>query len=268
MPLSAEGIEAWIQVGYDAGDDGEEAEMYSAEATQTPSGPGWSAWIASQLGREFTIHWRNTDVFCQTVGRVWVDGIECSGEILRGPNHATKCAGRRTSGSTVAPFVFSNVNLTDDDTFLDSTSSREVGTIKLEIWTINMTGTKQFSLKAPIAQSKVHERTKKGVAHQVKFGAPVEVSTRAAAVIEYLDSAPLVTFVFRYRSMDILRANDIVSEAEVKRAASRARGILVKQEEKPAKRLKREPTAAFKPGEIIDLTRDSPAPEPEVIDLT
>ncbi|KAJ7049688.1 hypothetical protein C8F01DRAFT_1181538 [Mycena amicta] len=214
MPLSANGFDAWIVVG------DEETDVFKPELIDEPS--GWTSWIASELGKEFSVHWRNTDVFCQTVGRVWVDGIECSGEILRGPNMDAKLTGRRTSGSTTAPFVFSKINFTDDDNFLDASSSRDVGLIKLEIWTINMTGTKPFATPAPVAESKVHERSKKGVAHQIKFGTPVDGHLRAAAIIEYLEPFPLVTFQFIYRSMDILRANGI---APAKTAKRKGRGV-------------------------------------------
>nr|GAT54992.1 predicted protein [Mycena chlorophos] len=280
MPLSANGIDAWVAVGGPGYDS--EARTYQPESLQgrDSSTSGWTAWIASELGQEFSIHWRNTDVFCQTVGRVWVDGIECSGEILRGPNYDTRVAGRRTSGSAVQPFVFSKIDLTDDDTFLHASSSRDIGTIKLEIWTINMTGTKPFSNSAPVADAKVHERSKKGVAHQVKFGAPVEGNQRSAAVIEYLDTSPLATFTFKYRSMDILRANGIAptraSTSTSRTTKRKSRTMSVKLEDKPPlKRLKREHRdpdllpRTFKPGETIDLTNldddndaaeDSPIP--------
>ncbi|KAF7305873.1 hypothetical protein HMN09_00741500 [Mycena chlorophos] len=272
MPLSANGIDAWVAVGgYDS-----EAQTYQPEPfdgrDSDSSVSGWTAWIASELGQEFSVHWRNTDVFCQTVGRVWVDGIECSGEILRGPNYDTRVAGRRTSGSAVQPFVFERIELTDDDNFLHASSSRDIGTIKLEIWTINMTGTKPFSNSAPVADAKVHERSKKGVAHQVKFvfllfkfGAPVEGNQRSAAVIEYLDTSPLATFTFRYRSIEILRANGIApareSTSRTTKRKSRTMSAGVKLEDKPPiKRFKREQrdpellTRTFKPGETIDLT--------------
>ncbi|KAF7315893.1 hypothetical protein MIND_00105900 [Mycena indigotica] len=263
MPLSANGFDAWIVVGDD------EAEFYAPELLEEPS--GYTSWIASELGKEFSIHWRNTDVFCQTVGRVWVDGIECSGEILLGPNMSTRVSGRRTTGSALSPFLFSTINFTDDDDFVDITSSRDIGLIKLELWTINMTGTKPFTDNAPVAESKVHERSKKGVAHQTKFGEPVQGNMRSAAIVEYLETFPIVTFTFKYRSLDILQANGI-APASV-RPAKRKSGTVKLEEMALSKRLKREPLSVGRNGkssEVIDLTRDSNSPPAtaEVIDLT
>ncbi|KAJ7071924.1 hypothetical protein C8F01DRAFT_1101886 [Mycena amicta] len=223
MPLSANGFDAWIVVG-------DEGERMCTNPNLSTSRAGWTSWIASELGKEFSVHWRNTDVFCQTVGRVWVDGIECSGEILRGPNMDAKLTGRRTS----------DPRRPHDDNFLDASSSRDVGLIKLEIWTINMTGTKPFATPAPVAESKVHERSKKGVAHQIKFGTPVDGHLRAAAIIEYLEPFPLVTFQFIYRSMDILRANGIAPAKTAKRkgaASARTDWLQTRRNYRPDERL-------------------------------
>jgi hypothetical protein len=113
-----------------------------------------------------------------------VDGIECAGEIILGPNREATISGRRTSGSTVSPFKFSPLNLTgtvfltikeirqgnslDDDEFLESAGHKDVGLIRVEIWTINMAGTKPYSNIAPVEESKIHERSKKGGTHQIK----------------------------------------------------------------------------------------------------
>ncbi|KAJ7646779.1 hypothetical protein FB45DRAFT_697611, partial [Roridomyces roridus] len=201
MPLSSAGFEAWIEV------EGKETRYYEPE--DLDDSDGQTCWIVSELDKAFSIHWRNEDVFIQTAGRIWVDGVECSGEILRGPGK-TSISGRRTSGTTLAPFIFSSMNLTDDDAFLDTAPDKDLGLIKLEVWAISYTGeTKAFpNAKAP-SQSKIHERSKKSGAHQTKFGDPVMEVSRGAAVVEYLQSTPLATFTFKYRSLDLLQANDI-----------------------------------------------------------
>ncbi|KAJ7121330.1 hypothetical protein C8R43DRAFT_1033875 [Mycena crocata] len=256
MPLRANGIEAWIQV------DRHDATLFQPEAVEAPTGQ--TCWIASELNKGFSIHWKNTDVFCQTVARIWVDGIECSGEILRGPNFAASVSGRRTSSSTVSPFVFSPLQLTDDDAFLGSAADMDVGLIRLEIWTINMTGTEPYKNLAPAAETKVHERDKKAVAHHIKFGQPEVQAPRAAAIIEYLELIPLVTFTFKYRSIDILRAHDIAPK-RVKRKEGGG-----SHDSKDPKRIKTEPG----PSVVIDLTREEtptsskPSTDSEIIDLT
>ncbi|KAJ7141273.1 hypothetical protein C8R44DRAFT_763101, partial [Mycena epipterygia] len=259
MPLSANGFDAWIKV------DGHEASQYQTEPVDNPIGQ--TCWIASELNKGFSIHWKNTDVFCQTAARIYVDGIECAGEIIKGPNFDATVSGRRSSGSTVSPFIFSQLDLTDDDAFLDA-QHKDVGIIRIEIWTINMTGTKPYTNLAPHVESKIHERSKKGVAHQIKFGEPVEQATRSAAIVQYLERSPLVTFTFKYRSLDLLRANGIApSPTSGKRKAS-ASGSGT-QESEGSKRVKKESgqPAKFRPGEIIDLTRSETPVASEVIDL-
>ncbi|KAJ6507180.1 hypothetical protein C8R47DRAFT_1100524 [Mycena vitilis] len=262
MPrLIANGFEAWITI------EDEEVEQYEPKAVEYPTGQ--TCWIASQINKGFSIHWKNTDVFCQTVARIWVDGIECSGEIILMPNREATISGRRASGSTVSPFVFSPLNLTDDDAFLDS-AHKDVGVIRVEIWTINYTGSKPYIDNAPPpAESKIHERSKKGGAHQIKFQDSVVVSTRAAAIIEYLENSPLATFTFRYKSLDLLRADGLApSHSSSKRKAFT--GSPSSSHIKGPKRVKTEPKPQVEsaPGEIIDLTRSESPVATEVIDLT
>ncbi|KAJ7661635.1 hypothetical protein B0H17DRAFT_1094043 [Mycena rosella] len=264
MPLVANGFEACVKI------EGKEVQQFQAEATDEPSGR--TCWIASELNKGFSIHWKNTDVFCQTAARIWVDGIECAGEIIRGPNFDASVSGRRTSATTTAPFVFSQLDLTDDDAFLDSATHKDVGLIRMEIWTINQIGTKAYTNQAASKESKIHERSKKGVAHQIKFGAEVVEAPRAAAIITYLERTPVVTFTFKYRSIDLLRANGIApnqNSGTGKRKAADGPSGSLKQETKGQKRVKKE-AGSFVPGEIIDLTRSkTPVPSSsEIIDLT
>ncbi|KAJ7933791.1 hypothetical protein B0H13DRAFT_682637 [Mycena leptocephala] len=266
MRLEANGFEAWINI------DDCEVEQFQPKTVEYPTGQ--TSWIASEVNKGFSIHWRNTDVFCQTAARIWVDGIECAGEIILGPNREASVSGRRTSGSTVSPFKFSPLNLTDDDAFLDSVGHKDVGLIRVEIWTINMAGTKPFSNIAAPVETKIHERSKKGGSHQIKFGQEVIHATRSAAIIEYLENSPLVTFTFKYRSIDLLRADGLAPNRVSNKRKASADGPS-SSESKVAKRVKKETGQQFSstPGEIIDLTRSvTPPSRPpvatEVIDLT
>ncbi|KAJ6508082.1 hypothetical protein DFH09DRAFT_275651 [Mycena vulgaris] len=265
MPLAANGFEAWVTI------DGVEAQQFQLEDVDEPTGQ--TCYIASQLGKGFALHWKNMDVFCQTVGRIWVDGIECAGEIIRGPNFDARVAGRRTSADSVAPFLFAALELTDDDAFLDAAAHKDVGLIRMEVWTITQTGTRPYtSLTQPKeTSSKIHERAKKGEgAHQIKFGAPVAEASRSAAVVQYLERVPLATFTFKYRSIDLLRANGIAPNPTPAAGKRKAEAGSSKQEGKGPKRVKKEAGHAFVPGEIIDLTRSKTpvVSSSEVIDLT
>ncbi|KAJ6594438.1 hypothetical protein B0H19DRAFT_1366306 [Mycena capillaripes] len=258
MRLAANGFEAWIAI------DDQEVEQFLPKTVDYPVGQ--TCWIASELNKGFSIHWRNTDVFCQTAARIWVDGMECAGEIILTPNREASVTGRRTSGSTISPFIFSPLNLTDDDAFLDSVAHKDVGLIRVEVWTINMAGTKPYSNVPPPVESKIHERSKKGGAHQIKFGDSVAHATRSAAIIEYLERSPLVTFTFKYRSIDLLRADELApNQGSSKRKAGNSPNL----ETKAPKRVKKEAgQQAPLPGEIIDLTKSDTHVATEVIDLT
>ncbi|KAJ7879615.1 hypothetical protein B0H14DRAFT_2709462 [Mycena olivaceomarginata] len=269
MRLKANGFESWLCIN-----DGE-VEQFKPQTVEHPTGQ--TCWIASEVDKGFSIHWRNTDVFCQTAARIWVDGIECAGEIILGPNREATISGRRTSGSTVSPFKFSPLNLTgtvfltikeirqgnslDDDEFLESAGHKDVGLIRVEIWTINMAGTKPYSNIAPVEESKIHERSKKGGTHQIKpvFDEEIVQVPRSAAIVEYLERSPLVTFTFKYRSIDLLRADNIAPKYKRKASPSSS-------ETKNPKRVKKEANST--PGEIIDLTRSDTPVATEIIDLT
>ncbi|KAF7357821.1 hypothetical protein MVEN_00828100 [Mycena venus] len=248
MRLQANGFEAWVTI------DDREVDQFKPETVDYPSGQ--TSWIASELDKGFSIHWRNTDVFCQTASRIWVDGIEVAGEIILGPNREASVSGRRTSGSTMSPFKFSPLNLTDDDAFLDSGGHKDIGLIRVEIWTVNMLGKKQYSNVAPTEESKIHERSKKGGTHQIKFAEEVAQPPRSAAIIEYLERSPIVTFTFKYRSLDLLRADGIApNQGSSKRKALASPSG---SEIKTPKRVKKEGGQQLTPtlGEIIDLTRE------------
>ncbi|KAJ7354667.1 hypothetical protein DFH08DRAFT_1077325 [Mycena albidolilacea] len=267
MRLKANGFESWICIN-----DGE-IEQFKPQTVEHPTGQ--TCWIASEVDKGFSIHWRNTDVFCQTAARIWVDGIECAGEIILGPNREATISGRRTSGSTVSPFRFSPLNLTDDDEFLESAGHKDVGLIRVEIWTINMAGTKPYSNIAPVEESKIHERSKKGGTHQIKFDEEIVQVPRSAAIIEYLERSPLVTFTFKYRSIDLLRADNIApkhkrkaspSSSETKASTKTSELKTVLKRRQNPKRVKKEDNST--PGEIIDLTRSDTPVATEIIDLT
>ncbi|KAF8199953.1 hypothetical protein K438DRAFT_1966294 [Mycena galopus ATCC 62051] len=110
-------------------------------------------------------------------------------------------------------------NFSDDDAFLDSAAHQNVGIIRVQIWTINMAGTKPYADVAPAQESKIHERSKKGGTHQIKFAEDVVQLPRSAAVVEYLEESPRATFTFRYRSIDLLRADGIAPSNKRKGSA-------------------------------------------------
>jgi len=59
----------------------------------------------------------------------------------------------------------------------------------------------------------VHERTKKVTTHCVKFGDEIERAARRIKKVSRTNTKPLVTFVFKYKSLDLLKADGIVQSS-------------------------------------------------------
>jgi len=180
----------------------------------------------------------------------------------------------------------------DDDSILDHSASQDLGEIVVEIERVKVTGIDNKRQPVPQEQ-KVHERSKKATSHRVKLDDEVTRPHATFRTTQRLDKEPLVTFIFKYRSLEMLQANGIVSSNNPKKRqvlqldvgrvqeehqdriythdAERAQRIKALEEElevlktqqnategsRPAKRVKREHDQArpvFVPGEVIDLT--------------
>ncbi|KAL0953201.1 hypothetical protein HGRIS_004456 [Hohenbuehelia grisea] len=209
---------AWITV------DGESAIEYDVaqEGHNTVT-----CWIPSKVGKEFVVHWKDSARLITTSGQVKIDGKGMGGKIMRQDLSpfarpvTANMAGFAKSTTEELPFIFSNTELTDDDSYLHDSGVAELGLIELSL--CRATVTKPLiapSYSVPSAVGKVHERMKKGGAHSVQLGKskPVKCSFVQTQV---LDSTPVAKFVFKYRPLDILQAQDIAPlSASAKRKAT------------------------------------------------
>jgi len=196
-------LSAWIVIG---GVEGPEAKEYNIETTDDSKSA--TCWIASEEGTRFSIHWRNAGLPGSLVGRVLVDGNKCGSKVTSGPRSTSKDS-IIASSEVVRPFIFSSLDVTDDDAYLERTSG-DIGTIKLEVWDVEITGTEPcWGLPIP-ADQKVHERSKKAMTHQIKFGDPEPCVNQVYVTTKEIGAHPRATFSFKYRSLDVLRANGIV----------------------------------------------------------
>ncbi|EPQ60635.1 hypothetical protein GLOTRDRAFT_135285, partial [Gloeophyllum trabeum ATCC 11539] len=179
------------------------------------------------------------------------------------------------------PLVFSSLDLTDDDAYLgDIASVQKLGEIKLEIWRVQLgETTSRFVSRGPPKDRKVHERTKKAGSHSVKLGDEVPCTKTRQRNVVKLDRVPVVTFIFRYNPIEVLRANGIAPLAPVPRPAApsadskdvdvkpKRKGVALNDDiidltvevvDNKTKKVKQEPGArdrkAVRSGEIIDLT--------------
>ncbi|KAJ7680829.1 hypothetical protein DFH06DRAFT_1290564 [Mycena polygramma] len=269
----AKDFNAWITI------DGEPAEEYDVETSEDQKTV--TCWIASQLGKKFSVHCRVPPLPTCVAGYVKMDGVRCGSTVLR-PGYHDRVLVKRgiTDGTILKPFMFSSLQVTDDDTFLSSSSNQELGCIELAVAPVDIIGTTLFPLPS-LDQATIHERSKKAVTQQITTAETELVAVPAATLSLRYASPDFVTFSFKYRPLDLLRANGIApSPPRLKRKASaepeppraqtpdsedladlqEAEALREKLKALEAKLNKREKKPRVKDeggGEVIDLTRDS-----------
>ncbi|KAJ7646762.1 hypothetical protein FB45DRAFT_734088 [Roridomyces roridus] len=193
---------AWITI------EGVITPEYSVETSA--DGRTVTCWIASELGKKFAVHWTNRGYPAHTRGNVQMDGVSCGGRIAYGhlgfPQNSVKDG--VTDGTTLKPFVFSGLTLSDDDALLGGPSYEHLGLIELTLYPVQV-----LNANVPcdgthnLSNLKVHERSKKAVTQQITLAAPIMQRTNFVQTARL--GADLVTFTFKYRPLDILRANGI-----------------------------------------------------------
>ncbi|KAF7376577.1 hypothetical protein MSAN_00074100 [Mycena sanguinolenta] len=168
-------------------------------------------YIASELGKSFSVAWRNCYLPSASAGHVFMDGIECGGRVLACPGAAIAKHEGITDTTTVRRFVFSSLTVTDDDTFLtELPSHQKLGCIEVAIYPIQIFGyVPTVSNSSTLSEIKIHERSKKAVTQQIRVAEPRMLLAPQAALAHRFTGPPIVTFVFKYRPIDFLRANGI-----------------------------------------------------------
>ncbi|KAJ7451850.1 hypothetical protein B0H11DRAFT_1877124 [Mycena galericulata] len=196
---------AWVEI------EGVPAQEYQVEAHH--NGRLVTCWIPSQTGKSFSVSWRNTAIQVSTVGHVSVDGRECGGIVLHAPSlECVKMEGV-TGATTVRQFTFSSLTLTDDDSFLGNLVGNEkLGLIEVSIYPIQVTGYVPMPSAPELPEIKIHERSSKSAGtQQVKLAEPKLLPAPRPAVTSRFLGPAYVTFVFKYRPLDILQANGIAA---------------------------------------------------------
>ncbi|KAF7376575.1 hypothetical protein MSAN_00073900 [Mycena sanguinolenta] len=181
-----------------------------------------TCWIPCEVGKRFSVHWSNLNVPGMSGGRVLVDGHNCDGQILarkRRPT-STHMTGLNEP-TTVRPFIFDSMEVTEENTVPDL--DPDLGTIVLEIWKVekNDAGPSNWTGVAAPAPKKILERSKKAVTQQIGFCDSID--RQSVKFVSCRWTERIVTFSFKYRPLDLLRANGIVPPLDKgKRKASPA----------------------------------------------
>ncbi|KAG6809879.1 hypothetical protein H0H92_014297 [Tricholoma furcatifolium] len=212
------GFSAWVVVdGTELPEYGYQTDLELKQVT---------CWIPSQAGKEFTVCWKDPVGLVGTAGYLSVDGTPC------GAKHMYSLAQRpfrrvdtirkgavSTSETTERPLSFAQIDLTDNESYLDVQASPHLGDIRLDIFEVKIEqGTRFVQPGMPPDQQLLHERTKKAaVQHRVKLGD--EASCPEKKFVSLKKIRHLCAFVFRYRPFDVLKANGIMPlEKTLKRA--------------------------------------------------
>jgi len=109
----------------------------------------------------------------------------------------------------------------DDDAFLGSSPQQELGLIELKILPIQTRPQNAPPTPISLSDIKVHERSKKAVTQKITLAEPV-IMAKPKPLLEGRRTGPdIVKFFFKYRPIDILRANGIAPPPpQLKRKAS------------------------------------------------
>ncbi|KAJ7472668.1 hypothetical protein FB451DRAFT_1469566 [Mycena latifolia] len=262
----------------------EGVELTEFAVEYSADGIGAIGWIPSESGKQFHVKFKNMKAISnyRVSGTVFVDGIDCGRKSMVAKCDPRISTGGRdsvaTSPDTRRPLIFSKQALTDDDAYLNAAISPDLGTIKVVLTHVKPVDSKRTwgevlvgrRFETPV----LHERSKKAMGHSVQFGP--EFYSGLNRQNESYPIKDLVTFIFKYRPIELLRAEGIAPpapreemtvkmdvdadeahEAEIKKLEARLVELKnkkkqVKQEPSEVKIKTEEPT--FKPAEVIDLT--------------
>ncbi|KAF9479625.1 hypothetical protein BDN70DRAFT_878591 [Pholiota conissans] len=210
--LTYNGFEAWVAI------DDKPLPQFSIEYDEAKR--EYSAWIPSEAGKKFAVHYRKVqrNKFSYRA-KLFLDGT--SGDSLIHNKHEQNRGGDVKTMSSMevstietVDFMFNSAVLTDEDEYLDHPSCLGIGEIKLILSLAKVARREPPKHRDPGDRKlpeipKIHERSKKGLVHQIKFSEVKSKPYRAYGKTKLKSIEEPVTFIFRYRSMDVLQANGI-----------------------------------------------------------
>ncbi|KAG6819270.1 hypothetical protein H0H93_013552 [Arthromyces matolae] len=167
-----------------------------------------TCWIASEEGKPFEIVYKPIRAVPFMVsGKVDVDGRHLGGFSIEAYHRNKKRIGYALSTDIARPFLFTTLQVTDNEA-IASAPSPALGEIQIEVWHIER-GQYSPGMVLDLSINPTHENSKKKMVHhhQVNFGAE---QSHNCSFITSKRIEKLVTFVFKYRSLDILIDDGIV----------------------------------------------------------
>lgn len=201
--------------------DDQELPEYDVVVSSTPTENRITCWIASAEGKKFGVRTKFlAKRISWSLATVFVDGVPCipSGVC---PDYVGTMENTYLSNDHVKrDFMFSKLELTDDDSMLDDQGSNDIGQITVEVALGKYTKFEQAVVSSRttlrVREGKVHERSKKACSHRVAFGEEVPHNLSLAASTFTRDSSPKTIFVFKYTRLDILQAMGVAPPTAIK----------------------------------------------------
>ncbi|KAF9062864.1 hypothetical protein BDP27DRAFT_1427456 [Rhodocollybia butyracea] len=257
--LSFESFSASIVV------DGQPLNEYNVETSSKRGCTTVTCWIASEAGKQYKVHWKDTACTVANEGAVYVDGAYCGSKILHnGHNSRVKIVqGIKTSPTSLRPFEFSHLNMTDnEDAGLEMPIN--VGQIELRFrrWQRvcatgkGPSGGISGGLSLP-AERTFNEKAKKGIDHQTKFGEAVGIPISKTTCGRATGEA-FLQFHFRYRPLAVLQAHGIAPPPQTTSSSSHS--------SRAKKRPREDSTGDVKLAvrDIVEIESDDDDPEKEM----
>jgi len=177
-----------------------------------------SCWVPSEPGRTFAVHWRDHGSKVDTCAFITLDGFVVPGRFLFGSGDASR-QGVRTGSATERPFAFSKVEETTEETY-DQSATKDVGMIILRIKRIERNGGRPANAIQQVPTTNKGNRALGDLC--IGFGEEKDAYqqyTTTWSVKPYSRDRPksnkpctYVTFVFRYRPPEFLKAQGIMSD--------------------------------------------------------
>ncbi|KIM68514.1 hypothetical protein SCLCIDRAFT_7191 [Scleroderma citrinum Foug A] len=200
--------------------DGKELEEY--EVTVDASETQATCWVASEVGKKFTVQWKChfPTRLLESSGYVTLDGTECGGKYIRcgllGKNDTANISSI-SCGTMERDFIFSSLQLSDDEALFGRAVSKQLGEISVKILhgAVGPPRYDMSELPSLLSHSdKKHEKmVKKLSSHCVGFGQ--QRTTQRRMVADFIpNSSPPIIFTFKYRPIAILQANGIAPRHE------------------------------------------------------
>ncbi|KAJ7162085.1 hypothetical protein C8R46DRAFT_954978 [Mycena filopes] len=202
-------LSAWITV------DGQGLPEYDVQISEDEKTV--TCWVPSEVGKKFSVCFKASSFSHAIEGSLTLDGNSCSSAFLR--RHSWQFPAEQdgvTDGTTLKPFMFSALALTDDDSFLDSSSSHpDLGVIQLTIAPVVIRAlrcTPPDISSQTLAELKLHERSKKLATQQIGLAPPEPLATPIKILQSQRTGPDIVNFFFKYCSLDVLRAKRIAPQ--------------------------------------------------------